>query len=776
MHMHTRERPFACTHEGCNKMFCDREGLIQHENGHTKNKVQRCGDESCNQTFSKPFQLHCHSSQEHEKSITSAMEVRPIKLRLSQPKRQNPESLEDSPRKRLLIRLPMTKKLGDTSTLELTEAHEGCSDSKICAKPPTNRMEGSDSHHDARPSKSSSTSEASGNYRVFSRGSILAPTAVSHIPKSKIRLLAPAPHPTFKSRSAENNDHRPYTKRQSGKNRTPVYTRVCGAYSREKVSPEQKFKPSGGPYRCPRCDTVFTRARGVKAHFVGCITNYGNPDSLKWTDHPSLHGTVKFYARNGQQSRKAGFVPQAADVRRSEKKHRESVKNALPGHVVRKPLSLVIEENKGSVKPVSTPPRRDALLQQDIVWPIRKRRDALRRSKYHTETIARDVLLAMGSHPSMDPLNAHLDILRQRFKSVNLKSNMSTFRWDLVDPEQEPEREPEPEPERQAVEEVEPAQSTSTPSEVKGNEDVYQYNDIQWRYYAPSSLPSQTSTKQGILHNKVSFRVFSPGRTHFGPMSTIFARVSDGDPSARIMYSNRDELWAAIFTMLEDRYNRQNLLVRAAVRKYTNKIVGWVACHEVDTFEAGPLDPSVYLDWTTAAHLLPSQLSRFTATKDSAEEEVERSNQRNIGQGLVSTIQARATEAQMYLVPIRRLVINALVVDSSHQGCGVASALLRSITEIADVKKRPVWVQAPEDPAVAQGLLKAGLFRRAGFTCVGELNLDLNSYASGFRKRDRETAVTFSPYKWNYMLRWPQRPVPKNTTAAVKSSESISLA
>lgn len=81
---------------------------------------------------------------------------------------------------------------------------------------------------------------------------------------------------------------------------------------------------------------------------------------------------------------------------------------------------------------------RDALLQSyDIIEPMNKRRDALRRSTYNSKTIARDVLLGIGKHPTMAPLNAHLDVLKDRFKAVDYESDLNTFRWDLVDPEGE---------------------------------------------------------------------------------------------------------------------------------------------------------------------------------------------------------------------------------------------------------------------------------------------------------------------------------------------------
>lgn len=81
---------------------------------------------------------------------------------------------------------------------------------------------------------------------------------------------------------------------------------------------------------------------------------------------------------------------------------------------------------------------RDILLQShDIIEPMNKRRHALRRSTYNPKTIARDVLLGIGRHPTMAPLNSHLDVLKDRFKAVDYESDLSTFRWDLVDPEGE---------------------------------------------------------------------------------------------------------------------------------------------------------------------------------------------------------------------------------------------------------------------------------------------------------------------------------------------------
>ncbi|KAK8156806.1 hypothetical protein BC567DRAFT_235927 [Phyllosticta citribraziliensis] len=73
----------------------------------------------------------------------------------------------------------------------------------------------------------------------------------------------------------------------------------------------------------------------------------------------------------------------------------------------------------------------------EVVRPIEKK-NALRRSAYDVRTIARDVLLATGKHPEMRPLNGHLDILKESFKNIDNNSDLSTIRWDLIDPGEPP--------------------------------------------------------------------------------------------------------------------------------------------------------------------------------------------------------------------------------------------------------------------------------------------------------------------------------------------------
>lgn len=82
----------------------------------------------------------------------------------------------------------------------------------------------------------------------------------------------------------------------------------------------------------------------------------------------------------------------------------------------------------------NTTPQKERLRKsKNIVQPV-KRANAARRSAYSFKTIARDILIATGRHPTMSALNHHLDPLRDHFRYVDYSSDLSTFDWNAVDP------------------------------------------------------------------------------------------------------------------------------------------------------------------------------------------------------------------------------------------------------------------------------------------------------------------------------------------------------
>ena len=69
------------------------------------------------------------------------------------------------------------------------------------------------------------------------------------------------------------------------------YTTVCGVFSPEKATPVKMYHHGNGEFCCPRCDSNYTRPKTVKAHFPNCVSKYGNPHALRFTDHPSMVDT-----------------------------------------------------------------------------------------------------------------------------------------------------------------------------------------------------------------------------------------------------------------------------------------------------------------------------------------------------------------------------------------------------------------------------------------------------------------------------------------------------
>lgn len=77
--------------------------------------------------------------------------------------------------------------------------------------------------------------------------------------------------------------------------------------------------------------------------------------------------------------------------------------------------------------------QRELINSEDIVQQVDESK-SMKRKRYDPKIIVKDVLIAAGRHPTENPLNHHLDILRKTFKYVNDVSDLDSFRWDLVDP------------------------------------------------------------------------------------------------------------------------------------------------------------------------------------------------------------------------------------------------------------------------------------------------------------------------------------------------------
>lgn len=90
--------------------------------------------------------------------------------------------------------------------------------------------------------------------------------------------------------------------------RNDGYTDVCGLRSPAISTPVKKYNPGKGEFRCPRCESNFTRPKSVKDHFPYCILKCGNPQALRFTDHPSMAQTEAAIQRRTRASREPSTV------------------------------------------------------------------------------------------------------------------------------------------------------------------------------------------------------------------------------------------------------------------------------------------------------------------------------------------------------------------------------------------------------------------------------------------------------------------------------------
>jgi hypothetical protein len=76
----------------------------------------------------------------------------------------------------------------------------------------------------------------------------------------------------------------------------------------------------------------------------------------------------------------------------------------------------------------------EALRTAKVVDNLNGKLNSYKRRKLNVKTLARDILISKGDHDTEAPLNWHLKDLLTEFKAVSATSDLSTFRWDLVDP------------------------------------------------------------------------------------------------------------------------------------------------------------------------------------------------------------------------------------------------------------------------------------------------------------------------------------------------------
>jgi hypothetical protein len=97
------------------------------------------------------------------------------------------------------------------------------------------------------------------------------------------------------------------------------------------------------------------------------------------------------------------------------------------------PMANGLSASDPSQSLIQRPSLPSELKHAAYVQPLDKNK-AFRRNTYNPATIARDVLLACGRHPSQRNLNQHLDPLRTTLPQITFDSDLSTIKWNLIDP------------------------------------------------------------------------------------------------------------------------------------------------------------------------------------------------------------------------------------------------------------------------------------------------------------------------------------------------------
>jgi hypothetical protein len=82
--------------------------------------------------------------------------------------------------------------------------------------------------------------------------------------------------------------------------------------------------------------------------------------------------------------------------------------------------------------PVHVPQAVPVSMRPAILAKSINKEEALRKTYYDAKSVARDILIAAGRHPTERPLNAHLAGLLG--KHIEIDSDLGTFNWDAVDP------------------------------------------------------------------------------------------------------------------------------------------------------------------------------------------------------------------------------------------------------------------------------------------------------------------------------------------------------
>lgn len=235
------------------------------------------------------------------------------------------------------------------------------------------------------------------------------------LPLMPPNAFVPGPPIPFQAQAPFPSQHVPYPYIPSGIKPEPkVFP------SQKPPKPKKTLTVPSQPEPPPGSKEAMARKRAF-SELIDLTTLSDNEDYVLSSKHPRMESPSPepdpFEAYRLQQNLQANIVAPELFVSNSM---------GLPE---RAPLKF------NPMQPARTPAPFPAAPQQKprtILARAVDKKEALRKSYYDPKTVARDILIAAGRHPTERPLNAHMAGLLGLH--IDLDSDLSTFDWDAIDP------------------------------------------------------------------------------------------------------------------------------------------------------------------------------------------------------------------------------------------------------------------------------------------------------------------------------------------------------
>ena len=214
----------------------------------------------------------------------------------------------------------------------------------------------------------------------------------------------------------------------------------------------------------------------------------------------------------------------------------------------------------------------------------------------------------------------------------------------------------------------------------------------------------------------MAFSVQTASKADIHELIKIHMAAFANDNAVRLMFKSEDEYEAKLQGILSSGSSDPRAFTLKAVSDDSNEILAWLGYVCIEYSELGaPPSPS---ELTAETLLNPTLRSILIADFERVQNE--------------------------WMADKKYIHIGTAVTHPSHQGKGIGSALIRSMTSRADEDDVPCWIQSSP--------VAHSVYYHAGFRDVGSFEVDLREWAPG----GKEGKTGWGVFEIRYMLRLPQ--------------------